>query len=181
LELNLSTETADLTARFEPFLPEPPPSSAVILTEFQYHPAPNLDSGDWIELHNRGSQPVQVFGWILRDDNDDREFLLTDIILQPGAYIVLCQDQAKFSRVYPEVTTAIGNFAFGLGNEGDMIRLYDSAGNPMLRIAYDDTAPWPPDADGLGRTVQLMDVFSSDPEAWTGSRDPGGSPGVMNP
>ena len=77
----------------------------------------------------------------------------------------------------------VGSFPFGLGNGGDTIRVYDSVGNPVVRLDYDDVLPWTPDADGTGRTLQLIQgtVFSKDPAAWKASPQIGGSPGLVNP
>jgi hypothetical protein len=179
----LSVANIAMTANFEPIQTDPVPSPAVIVTEIHYHPAAIQDSGDWVELHNRGAQSVSLTGWNFRDDNDTHDFILPAITLAPGAYFVLCQDREKFRRIYPSVTNCIGNFVFGLGNGGDTLRLFDPVGNFMLNLSYGDESPWPTEADGAGYTLQLIDAnsFSANPEAWTISPALGGTPGLINP
>jgi hypothetical protein len=182
-DMPLSVANIAMTANFEPIQTDPVPSPAVIVTEIHYHPAAIQDSGDWVELHNRGAQSVSLTGWNFRDDNDTHDFILPAITLAPGAYFVLCQDREKFRRIYPSVTNCIGNFVFGLGNGGDTLRLFDPVGNFMLNLSYGDESPWPTEADGAGYTLQLIDAnsFSANPEAWTISPALGGTPGLINP
>jgi uncharacterized repeat protein (TIGR02543 family) len=181
-ETTIQGAAAEFTARFEPLGLNSPLPPAVRVTEIQYHPADDQASGDWLELHNAGSESVSVIGWIFRDDNDDHDFLIPEATLEPGGYLVLCQDAAKFSRAYPSVSERIGDFEFGLGNSGDSIRLFDPAGNPILKLEFDDAPPWPSEADGSGRTLQLVaDSAFSDPQSWAASPSPGGSPGEANP
>ena len=182
-QLTLPAGTTSATAYFEPIPVEFPNQPKVHVSEFQYHPATNQLSGDWIELHNPGVDTVVTTGWILRDESDDREFLLPNSTLLPGGYLVVSQDKAAFTVAYPSVNRVVGSFPFGLGNGGDTIRVYDSVGNPVVRLDYDDVLPWTPDADGTGRTLQLIQgtVFSKDPAAWKASPQIGGSPGLVNP
>ncbi len=179
IELRLNGPATALTARFEPYTADVPASPAVVISEIQYHPAANQDSGDWLELHNRGNVPVNLAGWILRDDNDDHDFLLPELMLEAGAYVVICENAAKFNRTYPGVINHVGDFGFGLGNGGDTIRLFDPTGELTLSLPYDDDPPWSSQADGTGYTLQLIDPqsYSADPAAWKTSTDYGGSPG----
>jgi hypothetical protein len=177
-EIN-ATRTTNLLARFEAIPPSPIVAPPVLISELQYHPAAENESGDWVELHNPGTEPIRLAGWNLRDHEDDHDFLLPEISLPPGGYIVLCQDAAKFSRVYPSVTNFVGDFVFGLGNEGDTIRLFDPTGNLIARITYNDKSPWPPEPDGTGHTLQLINpnTYSENPKDWKSSLTLGGTPG----
>jgi hypothetical protein len=182
-DMPLNAANIAMTAYFEPIQTNPVPSPEVIVTEIHYNPASARDSGDWVELHNRSAQGVNLTGWNFRDDNDAHDFILGATILPSGAYFVLCQDREKFRLIYPNVTNCIGNFAFGLGNEGDTIRLFDSVGNVMLNLPYSDKTPWPTEADGAGYTLQVINPnsFSTNSEAWTTSPALGGTPGIINP
>jgi hypothetical protein len=181
-QLNLPAGTTSATAFFEPIPAEFPTAPKVEITELQYHPSTNQTSGDWIELYNPGAQTVVTTGWILRDASDDREFLLPNSSIPAGGYLVISQDKAAFSAAYPAVNRVVGSFAFGLGNGGEAIRLYESIGTPVMRMAYEDQAPWPVDADGTGRTLQWNSIgaYSTEPAAWKASSQVGGSPGAAN-
>ncbi|MBP8086893.1 MAG: T9SS type A sorting domain-containing protein, partial [Saprospiraceae bacterium] len=95
-----------------------------------------------------------------------------------GEYLVLCENMTVFSALHPGVPKLIGDLDFGLGNSGDLIRLYDPEGTIRLSICYDDSAPWNTDADGEGYTLELSDpgLNLNDPGNWFAGCL-GGSPG----
>jgi len=48
------------------------------------------DESDWIEIHNAGTDTVDLGGWYLTDDNDDlRQWAFPEVILAPDAYLVV--------------------------------------------------------------------------------------------
>jgi hypothetical protein len=179
LDGSLSEDQVRFVAQFESIALEPPSAPDVIVTEIQYHPAAAQEGGDWIELHNRGGEAVDLTGWILRDENDDHEFILPEATLAPGDYLVLAEDADRFERAYPVVANVMGDVGFALDNGGDSIRLFDPTGRPQLNLTYEDAPPWPVEADGAGYTLQLIDptAFSVEPEGWTHSSTLGGTPG----
>ena len=175
--------TNTLTVRLAAYPPIPPAQPPVIFSEIQYHPSSEADSGDWIEVHNPSTEPVDLTGWILRDGTDSNVAVVPGGVLSPGGYAVLCQDALKFQRAFPSGPTPLLEFGFGLGNGGDTLRLHAADGTLVLSLAYGDAAPWPVEADGLGSTLQLRSVgaYSDQPAAWKASPRVGGSPGVANP
>ena len=182
-QFNPSTGTNTLTAHLEAYSPVPPARPPVILSEIQYHPASAADSGDWFELHNPGTAPVDLTGWIVRDDTDSNVSVLSGGVIPAGGYAVFCQDSLRFQRTFPLGPKPLGEFGFGLGNGGDTLRIHAADGTLVLKLAYDDSAPWPVEADGRGYTLQLRSVqaYSDQPGAWRVSTRIGGSPGVVNP
>ena len=175
--------TNTLTVRLEAYTPTPSARPPVILSELQYHPSSSADSGDWFELHNPGTEPVNLTGWILRDATDSNVAVVPGGVVAPGGYAVLCQDALRFQRAFPTGPTPLGEFGFGLGNGGDTLRIHAADGTLMLSLTYDDAAPWPVEADGLGYTLQLknLEAYSGQPAAWKASVRIGGSPGAANP
>ena len=182
-ELNLPGPTNAFSAQFEALPAGLAESRRLILTEFQCQADPDLDAGDWIELHNPGERPVSTTGWILRDASANHEYVLPESAVAPGAYLVLCQDLLRFRRIHPAVTNSLGGFAFGLKKAKDSIRLYDPTGAPVLSLDYETAPPWPLEADAAGHTVQLRDprAYSPQPAAWKKSPTSRGSPGRANP
>ncbi len=74
------------------------------------------DPGDWIEFLNTGGEPVNLSGFIVRDDKDSNVFTFADgTIIAPGEYLVI-----------DAVEDGVGDFDFGLGKE-DQVRLFDPA------------------------------------------------------
>ena len=76
----------------------------------------NGDPGDWVELKNTGSAPVDASGLILRDNDDTHTYAIpTGTTVAPGAYLLLDEKQ----------------FGFGLGSS-DAARLYAADGTTLL-------------------------------------------------
>ncbi|MCP5515718.1 MAG: CotH kinase family protein [Verrucomicrobiales bacterium] len=170
-----------VTARMEPAPVDPGSASELRLTEIHYHPADAADSGDWIELQNVSGGPLDLAGWIFRDEDDDHAFLLPNRVLEPGAFLVLIQEDARFRLLHPAAVPVAGDFGFGLGNGGDTLRLFRPDGTLALSVVYDDAAPWPQPPDGDGFTLELaaLEADPNDPASWRASPNPGGSPGTL--
>lgn len=70
--------------------------------------------GDWVELVNTGTDPVDVSGWVISDSDDDHRFVIpAATTIAAGGYWVADTDAA-----------ALGDAAFGLGG-ADSVRLFD--------------------------------------------------------
>lgn len=152
----------------------------IVISEVNYHSDNGLDSGDWFELHNTTAQPVNVAGWIFRDDQIiDSYTIPQNTTIPANGYLVLCENLFLFQQQHPLVTNVRGGFNFGLGNSGDQINIFDNLNNPVCNMAYSDSAGWGSAADGLGFTLELTDPAGnlSDPTNWFPGCV-GGSPGV---
>ena len=86
---------------------------------------------DWVELQNTGTEPVDVSGWYLKDDNDDRTWQIpAGTVIEPGAFLVLDHEKA-----------VPGGFDFGLGGE-DAARLFAADGTTLIdEITWTEHAP----------------------------------------
>ncbi|WP_193103248.1 lamin tail domain-containing protein [Brachybacterium sp. FME24] len=72
------------------------------------------EGADWVELVNTGAEPVDLSGWFLRDDKDERDWAVpAGTTIAPGEHLVL----------EGEETDGDGGFDFGLG-KADQARLY---------------------------------------------------------
>ncbi len=68
--------------------------------------------GDWIELYNAGTHPVDVGGWVLKDNDDTHHFTLAPAtVLAPASFLVVEE----------------ASLGFGLGS-ADAARLFDLQG-----------------------------------------------------
>lgn len=174
-----SSVTSLVEARLAPAPPDPGTPSELRLTEIHYHPSAEADTGDWIELQNVSGAPLDLAGWIFRDENDAHAFLLPDEMLAPGAFLVLMQEDARFRLWHPASVPVAGDFGFGLGNGGDTLRLFRPDGTLALSVTYDDAAPWPQTPDGGGFTLELIapDADPNQPGSWRASPTLGGTPG----
>ncbi len=85
---------------------------------------------EWIEIHNRSSQIVDLAGWTLTDDpSDTNKWRFPNRILGTNEYLVVFAS-AKNRTNGPHLHT---NFKLSL--YGEYLALFDSAGNPMTQFA----------------------------------------------
>lgn len=165
------------------FSPVTTPGVSIIINEINYNSSKTHDPDDWIELYNSGAEPLDLSGYQLKDSDDSHFFSIPPATtLREGAYLVICRDSTKFRAVYPHVAAVIGNFPFGLAGDGDRVRLYNA--NSVLQgfVVYGVVAPWPLDANGSGKTLELRNptLDNSDARSWGPSSTEGGSPGAVN-
>ena len=162
----------------------------LIITELMYKD--NNDGGDWIELYNRSTSPIDLTGMHLVDGDpgvphDTHPHCYLAGILNPGEILVVAADVTEFSLVYPAVTNLYasgfdpaGN-GFGLGASGDTIFILDDTDGVVFTMTYLDTAPWPTEPDGDGPSLLLESTGCtdfSDAGWWTAGSD-GGTPGEI--
>jgi hypothetical protein len=132
----------------------------LVFSEINYNSplAPAEDAGDWVELHNRGTTPILLAGYRLKDQRDTNVFVLpSGTILNPGQYLVLARDLAKFQAVHPTVSNVLGSFGFNYSGDGEIIRLHRPDDGIVFSAYYNDAPPWPLPPDGFGPTLELLD------------------------
>ena len=91
---------------------------------------------------------------------------------------MLYNDSMLFHTEHSDTIQKIGHFGFGLSGSGEPVLLYDETGRLVQSVIYNDLAPWPLEADGLGYTLELDDFNGrlNDGSNWFAGC-PGGSPG----
>ncbi|MFC2084114.1 CotH kinase family protein [Bacteroidota bacterium] len=172
------TVNDSITAVFEPIQTE----NIIVINEINYNSHPDYDSEDWIELYNNSEVEIDLGGWVFSDSNDSNLFVFNEsTILQPYDYLVLSSDTSSFKGFFPDVINVIGNFDFKLSNGGEKIRLFNSEGDIVDSLTYDDEAPWSTEPDGSGNTLSLLNpnLDNSLPENWKASNEYG-TPGYKN-
>jgi hypothetical protein len=128
-----------------------------------------VNSGDWIELFNSGNAPLDLSGWVVKDSRVYNQFEFpAGTTLGAGQYLVLVSDVLKFQTVHPTVTNYMGPLGFNFSNAGETINIYDRLGALRYTMTYDDVAPWPQYADGLGATMELSSCANApgSPASW---------------
>ena len=97
-------------------------------------------------------------------------------MLVSGELFLLGRNRAALQSRYPGLVVN-GIFEGKLANEGETITLSAGIGAPVLSVTYDDAAPWPLHADGLGLSL----ILDTDSElGFRVGKIPGGSPGSAN-
>lgn len=159
---------------------------SIVINEIMYHAAPQYRTGDqayqevtdeWIELFNRGTQPVDLAGWSLAGGLD---FVFAPgTTLAAGAYLVVSNNAAQLAVQWP-AATIVGNFAGRLRDSQDLIVLRDARGNTADEVHYYDSGTWPLYADGGGSSLELRDPWADNraASAWSASDETDKAPWV---
>lgn len=158
--------------------------SALKVTELNYHPTEEIIASDtidgenfeFIEFKNTGDSFLDLSG--LKLDSAVNYTSPENTLLAPQAfYVVAAKPNSFFSRygVYPN-----GNFKKKLSNGGEYVLLTNRNGDKICSFTYDDSAPWPVEADGDGYTlVSVENNPTGDPDSfvyWKRSAKKEGSP-----
>lgn len=142
-----------------------------------------INPADWVELFNSTDEPIAIGSWQFKDEKDDHKFDIPENqVLDPGEFLVLCEDSLDFITNYPQVSNFIGEFVFGLNGAGELVRLFDADGVIVDEVEYDDSSPWPLEPDGTGPTLELINASLDNAlgENWAASDNNGGTPGMIN-
>lgn len=147
--------------------------------EINYNASDNDNSEDWIEIVNPTATDLNISNWKLRDGNDNTYTLPAGTNLAAGQRLVLASNLSAFQQVYPEITNAMGSTGIAFSNNGDGVKLYNANNTLVYAIQYSDEAPWPYEADGLGKTLEFTGIGPNDCSAmsWIAGC-PLGSPGM---
>ena len=139
----------------------------VIFTEYNCSSCDCHDCGDWVEIYNNDSIPVDMTDWVYRDNDDDHAFLFPQgYVLDSGAYAVIARDPVKFAVLYPEMPV-LAPFDFGLGDD-DSLLLFNRYGYTIAALGYTHDKLWPNNIYGSGRTAELLspDSLIHKPLSW---------------
>lgn len=174
--LAFNPDTSDV---FTAYFMGQPDTSKIIFSEINYNSSPSMNAGDWVEIHNCSQWPIDISGWKFKDSQDINTFPFPEnTVLSANEYLVLCQDTMDFRSVFPGITNILGPFDFGLNSASESLRLFDKDLNIYLSVTFSGSNPWPADANGSGRTLELLTLNGNinDPLNWFAGC-PGGSPG----
>lgn len=155
----------------------------LVVNEINYNSAPTFDSNDWVEIYNPLSYSVDLEGWQLKDSQNDNVFIFEPgMTIGAGDFLVVTRDVLSFASLYPSVQNTVGDFAFGLSNAGDAVRLYHSSGLLVDEVHFLDQLPWPVVADGSGPTLELNspELDNSVAANWSAWESRFGTPGAPN-
>ncbi len=106
---------------------------------------------EWIELHNRSTNAVDLTGWRL-DGGVDLRFT-NGPVLQPGSFLVVANDATALRVAWPEVAANILGGFTGELREGEEVNLKDPAGNVASGLRVFGHG-W---SDGGGSSLELME------------------------
>lgn len=130
--------------------------STLLINEINYRSNLTLNAGDWWELKNTSSSDINLGGYIIRDEEELNTYTIpAGTVIESGGHLVFVSDAELFESRFPAVENLIETEGLSFGNN-DVIRLYDNAGLLVKSTAYSSSFPWPQEANGNGKTMELL-------------------------
>ena len=140
--------------------------SDVKINEIMYNPQGTDADLEWIELYNNDAEAVNISDWTV--DNKS----LSDIVMQPGDYVVLARNKTAFEDYYGALSCSVIEVRLGLTNDpGDTIVLCNLTGAEVDNVTYNASLG----ADGNGKTLERNATGG-----WAESLADGGTPCKLN-
>jgi hypothetical protein len=181
-------------------LSERPYQDFLKISEIMYHPADpttaelaagfaDSDEFEFLEFFNASETETLDLNGVRIVSGPSAEFNFSGsnvTSLGPGESVIVVRNQAAFEARYG---TSLSNRIAGvyegkLDNAGELLAVIDPAGVDIERFTYDDVAPWPVEADGLGYSlVRVAPRSMTNPalaSSWKASYVLGGSPAAID-
>jgi hypothetical protein len=159
--------------------------SPLKITEIFYNPSlpgtPGTDDGEFLELKNTGSQPLDLSG--LQFTTGITYEFPSGTTVNAGGFVVLVRNSAVFLANHPGFNPAtvahFGTYTGKLSDDGELLTLSTATGARVFSLEYNDRAPWPEGADGYGFSATYDGAGDPDDgRNWHVSSVPGGTPGA---
>jgi len=158
------------------------------VTEIHFDPVDGPDAGaedfEFVELRNRGNQPLDLTG-VRLEGAVDFAVTPTNAIrsLPAGGRGVVVSDRVAFAQRYPGVSSVLGEFSGKLANEGETLRVIGPLQEVVLAIPYSPS--WLGAMADPGRSLVPVREGRTPEEAgvatnWVASRAVSGSPGKVD-
>lgn len=142
--------------------------SQIAISEINYNSDSLNSPGDWIELYNYSGNSVDLSNWKIMDSQPVNAFTIPGgTVIPANGRLVLAENFTKFDQRFPGIPR-IGPLSFGLAGSGEQITLMDQNGIVKVQLTYDDSLPWSKCADGMGRTLEIINPQgnANDPSNW---------------
>jgi len=181
-EKSISLSVTGSTNLYASFSIDTSAAKEIVINEINYNSANDFDSGDWIELYNISDQPIDISNWYFSDSDSSHKFIFPNgTIIEPDSYLVVVDNDSAFTSRFPDIKNYVSETGFGLSGSGEFMKLVNDEGQIIDSLTYDDSLPWPVDANGGGATLELIDAHSNNslPENWESSLNHG-TPGKLN-
>src|SRR5436190_23022269 len=123
----------------------------VVISEIMFHPSSSDDGQEYVELYNKGDATANLTGWKFDNGVD---FTFGASSLNPGSYLVVAANLAKFTAKYPGVSNVVGGWTGSLSNSGEQLELIDNLGATVDQVDYADDGNW--GVRERGRGVDLV-------------------------
>jgi hypothetical protein len=134
-----------------------PVAGVIIFTELMANPACVSDElGEWFELYNTSSQPWDLNGWTVRDEDTDKIVIdaAGPLIIQPKTHLVLGRSE-KTTNGGVDVALVYNGNKLALANAADEAVLVGPGGVVVDKVAWGPGTGFPDPGAGAGRSLAL--------------------------
>ena len=147
----------------------------VVINEIVWMGTETSSSDEWIELFNNTNSDIDLSGWQLKAADGNPEINLTGLIIGKGFYLLERTDDYTLPDIVADQI-----YSGALGNEGEILTIYDNFGNMIEQI--DCSSGWFAGDNSTKQTMERKDARlpGNDIENWTESLLAGGTPKVTN-
>lgn len=158
----------------------------VIINEIMQNPSAVSDSaGEWLELYNPTTSPIDIDGWTLQDNDSDSHVINNGgpLVIPAGGYLVLGNNINSGINGGLTVDYSYGGSWF-LANGADEVVLLDASLTEIDRVEYDG-GPLFPDPNGASMALSDPTLDNNVGASWCTASTPYGNgdlgtPGAAN-
>lgn len=134
------------------------PVDRIAINEIMYAPA--APDAEYVELYNTSSNTTfDLSGWEFKGLSYT---FPAGSLLSPNRFLVLAANRAAFAATYGATIPVFDTFSGTLQGNGETLSLIKpgtNAANDLViaKVRYESSLPWPTNAAGTGRSLQLID------------------------
>ena len=146
----------------------------LVISKINYHPMVdvtlNSDDFEFIEIRNNGTSTVDLTGIYFGGLGLTYQFEVGATVSAGGSIFLSNKSESFLLRYGFE---SFGEFSRNLSNNSEDLILRDAYGNVIDEVEYNDSLPWPEDADGNGAFLKLvsLDLDNSLASSWIAQDD----------
>jgi hypothetical protein len=156
-------------------------SFPIQLSEVYFNNWENFDAGDWIEFYYYGSDPIDLNGWFISGNGDQKLYTFDEnSIVDPGEHFLVVEDLEHFREVYPGSIHCFGNLNQGFSDQ-TTLSLKSGDGEIMKMVELMTSTDWP-HLPEEGYSIELKSLVedTGNGNSWELSENSFGSPGLLN-
>ena len=152
---------------------------SLVINEIMYNPPGSSENQEFIEIKNTGTTTADLTGIYFSTLGISYQFP-AGRSLSAGGFLVLASNTSGYQTQYGSLP--FDQFTRKLPNSSHKLVLSDAFGNIIDEVQYFDSSPWPTDADGGGKSLELRatNLDNNLAASWFTRSQTYGSPGLEN-
>ncbi|PCJ64513.1 MAG: hypothetical protein COA58_12275 [Bacteroidetes bacterium] len=179
---DLANNSMDTVVKFNYYEASTPKFGDILINEIFADPTPSigLPMGEYIEIYNNTSEPLNLENCTLSDGGTPAVF--PKIILPQNQYLIVTKSNNESLFTAYGQTCGLTKFP-ALNNNGDNLSIRNANNNLLDTVSYTHKYYWDNLKQDGGYSIERIDIVSSCAEIdnWMASKDiKGGTPGKRN-